>query len=1082
MPSISPENQGKKYWRSLDDLADTAEFKEFVKREFPARDGEWLDGSRRDFLKIMGASFALAGLAGCRRWPVETLAPYAHRPANRNPGDPVHYATTWDFAGMGQGFLVTSYDGRPTKIEGNPTHPLNQGTTDAFGQATVLDVYDPDRSRAVLKVGPNLRNGAPSPSAQEVRNWEEFTQYLDSVTNAAKQSKGAGFYVLCEATSSPSMLDMRQRAQAMFPGLTWVEFEPVSDDSARAASIMAFGKAHRAVPSLDQARVIVSLDMDIFCGDPLSVKMSRDFANGRRLLQPANVNSVLETGEQHTAGNAAPGAHPASPPQAGWSPTMNRLYVVESMYTITGSMAENARHRIPVAYKDVAVVAVQLAAELKRQGLDLPAELDTAVANAPVPDKERGIRLNAMAQDLLANRGAGILLTGCRQPMEVHALAMALNEALGNVGKTMHYVADPAPARPLHLEAITALVADMNAGKVETLLILGGNPVFNAPADLKFAAALGHVKNSIHLSNYVDETSRFCAWHLPRAHQLEAWGDARTFDGTISIGQPLIEPIFGGRVGIEVLALVLGESLRSYEIVQRALNLKNTEFKWKNALLQGVLPGTALPMAAPRMGAHSAGGGGNWGATLAGAVAKADAIKLSPENLEVVFYSDAKLYDGRWANNGWLIELPDQMTKLTWDNAALIGVETAKQLKVDFNTSQLIDLRIDGEVFKIVALVVPGQPANSIAIALGYGRTSAGSVGNGRGFDSYSVRTTGAMHAVENVTAKMTDTHYYMATTQNHHVLDSTGQEAIETRLPDIIREATFAEFVKDPGLGHKKVVELSLWDQHHYNTGYQWGMSVDLTTCVGCAACEIACQAENNIPVVGKSQVKRGRIMHWIRIDRYYKGPFGDQPEAVHEPILCMQCENAPCEAVCPVGATSHSSEGLNMMTYNRCIGTRYCSNNCPYKVRRFNFFDYNSGNLKNHYEPNLLRSNMNPLVAMQKNPEVSVRVRGVMEKCTYCIQRIENARITAEMQGNRRITDGEVTPACAQACPTQALVFGDIRDKESRVYKLHHQARCWGLLNKDLHTQPRTRYLPKISNPHPGLVWQGNENVAWE
>ncbi len=1024
---------GKSYWRSLDDLADTPEFRQMLHREFPSMAGEWLDGSRRTFLKIMGASLALAGLGGCKSWPrmpKDTLAPYAHRPANRDPGVPVYYTTGMDFGGIGQGMLATSVDGRPIEVNGNPGHPLNRGSTDFIGQASVLNVYDPDRSRGVL-----MRSGGADGSMVD-SSWEAFDAFWKKHAGYLHATKGRHFAVLAGECSSPSVHDMRQRLLQMYPEASWYEWEPISRDNVRLGTAMAFGQSYRVVPNLQNADVVLSLDLDLFVGDPLSIKLARDFVARRRITNP-------ETGAM--------------------AQSMNRLYVVESQFTKTGAQAENVRHRIPVAARDVAVVACELAAELAHQGLSLPAPVPAVPTGMTKADPEV---IRALAADLLAHKGRSIIVVGCQQPPEVHALAAVLNDALGNNGRTVTYYDEPTPQRPTHVAAIESLTKAIGQHEVSTLLILSGNPAYDTPVDLNFAALLKKVPLSVRLGNYVDETSQLCTWHLPEAHYLENWGDVRTFDGTVSLVQPMIAPIFGGKSIIEVLAIVMQDSIRGgYEIVQRTLGIKASEWRWKKSLFDGYVEKTAWSPAAPRLAV------GELHEALSKLLAQAG-TPLSLENLELVYIPDSKVYDGRFANNGWLQELPGPMTRLTWDNVALVNPVTAEKLGIDPHKCKMLQVTAGGRTLKIPAYIMPGQAENSIAMALGYGRTKAGSVGDGVGFDVYKMRTAAALNFESGARVEVLNEEYTLATTQDHFVMSVVGQEAIATRAPELIREATFDRLRKDPSLGHKKKTVVPLWEAHRFDTGYQWGMAVDLTACTGCSACVIACQAENNIPVVGKHQVFMGREMQWIRIDRYFRGTDSGQPASVNQPVMCMQCENAPCEAVCPVGATSTAPDGLNTMTYNRCIGTRYCMNNCPYKVRRFNYFDYNAGTLKNLYEPNLLRAPMNDLEALQKNPQVSIRMRGVMEKCTYCVQRIEIGRVTAERDGNRRIRDGEITPACAQACPTQALVFGNIRDAKSRVAILFGQQRCYGLLDQELGTLPRTRYLPKISNPNPALA----------
>ncbi|HTV48874.1 MAG TPA: 4Fe-4S dicluster domain-containing protein, partial [Phycisphaerae bacterium] len=867
--------------------------------------------------------------------------------------------------------------------------------------------------------------------------WDDFQAAWKQQFDGLNKANGQGLAVLAGSSSSPSIADMRLRLAKLFPESQWFEYEPVSYDNVREGLRLAFGQPLSVVPNLAAAEVIVSLDLDLFVGNPLSVKFARDFAQGRRLTD--------EHGKPQTQ-------------------SMNRLYVIESTFSMTGSHAENNRHRIAAAAKDIPAIAMLLAQELNKQGVPVNVDLRLPSAGAQ-PNVDQQI-IAAMAADLAAAKGKSVLVAGAGQPPELHALVAVLNEALENTGRTVNYYADPQPDRPTHTAAIAQLTAAMKNKEINTLVILGGNPVYDAPADLDFAAALAKVSTKIHLSDSFNETSQLCNWHLPRSQYLENWGDVRTFDGTISIIQPLIEPIFGGRSEIELLALITQDSLQDgYSIVQRSLGISALDWKFKKALFDGFIEGTAWSES------HAQAEGTALAAALAKLTAQSAATALSPQALEVVFRPDTKVYDGRFANNGWLQELPEPMTRVTWDNAALLNPNTAKALGLNPFEYPIINIQLGGNTLQVAVYVLPGQPENSISLSLGYGRTAAGSVGNGAGFNAYKLRTTAGMNSQTGAVARPTGEKYELATTQNHHVIESVSQKAIAARIPDLIKQAAFTDFQKDPSLGYKKPYVINLWSEQEFSSQYQWAMAVDLTACIGCSACVLACQAENNIPIVGKQQVINGREMHWLRIDRYFRGPDTATPAAVHEPVLCMQCEDAPCEAVCPVAATSHSQEGLSMMTYNRCIGTRYCANACPYKVRRFNFFDYNSGTLKDLYKPNLLRSEMDPLVAMQKNPQVSIRVRGVMEKCTYCVQRIDTARAVAERE-NRSIRDREVTPACSAACPTQALVFGNKADPKSRVAVLQSQQRCYGILNENLGTRPRTQYLPKIWNPNAALA----------
>jgi molybdopterin-containing oxidoreductase family iron-sulfur binding subunit len=997
---------GQKYWRSLNELADKPSFREFVEREFPARASEWLDdalgGSRRTFLKIMGASMALAGLTSCRRWPSEHLAPYAHRPTGRMDGVPVHYATAYEMGGMGIGVLAVSVDGRPIKVDGSPTHPLTKGASDAYLQASVLNLYDPDRSRGVVS---RVSGGRVD------KTWSDVPKL---------PANGAGVVILTEASRSPSMAAMRKK----LPQAQWFEYEAVGGDNQRAGAQAVFGRPFRAVPDLSKATVIVSIDADLFAGDPLSVKYSRDFAAGRQLKSAPKGDT-----------------------------TMNKLFVVESGFTITGSMAD---HRRAVRPSEIPAVVAALGAKL---GVG-------SAAGTIAP--EVGEFVEVLAKEIQA--GKGVLVAGWRQSPAVHAAVAMIN---AKIGAPVAYYADAEDPRPdagwtPHSEQIKAFVTA--AAGAAAVVVIGANPVLTAPSDLDIAGVLSKAKLSIHAGVHEDETARACQWHLPLAHYLEAWGDVRTFDGAVSITQPLIEPIFGAKSAIEIVALLAGAEQAGMEIVQATaksdyLAGRFSEWAWKQSLFNGIVEGTARDSSL----AHYPAGDVSIFEKLQGGEKGAE--------LELVLASGAA-YDGRFANNGWMMELPDPMTRVTWDNPVTMSVATAAKLGVD--SDDVVTLSAGGQSVEATVYVMPGQADNTLSIAGGYGRVGLGAIAEGTGCDPYPLWTSKDGSAI-GVSVAKTGKVNKLACVQDHHTIDKVGAQRLTKLVPELVVEGTFAEYLKNPAMDAHKVLALSLWNEYSYENQegkpylHKWGMAIDLTTCTGCSACVIACQSENNIPIVGKDQVYRGREMHWLRMDRYFKHD-PNNPQVVHQPLLCMHCENAPCEEVCPVGATTHSEEGLNMMTYNRCIGTRYCSNNCPYKVRRFNFFDYNSGTKENLYTPNLLRADINELDKMQKNPQVTVRVRGVMEKCTYCVQRIENARIQLRAENRAsadtvRIPDGKVVTACQQACPTQAIVFGDLNDKKSRVSELHKLAQSYGLLDQDLNTKPRTVYLAKVRNPSEGL-----------
>jgi molybdopterin-containing oxidoreductase family iron-sulfur binding subunit len=707
---------------------------------------------------------------------------------------------------------------------------------------------------------------------------------------------------------------------------------------------------------------------------------------------------------------------------------MNRLYAAESSPSLTGAMAD---HRLVMRAAEVEGVAREIA---KRLGVNASTAGDIGAKHGPW--------LHAVARDLQKNRGAGIVIAGEHQSAMVHALAHAMNGALGNAHSTVIYT-DAVEARPEpQSESLKALEAEMNSGKVEALFIFGGNPVYGG--SISFADSLRRVAFRAHLSLYEDETSYLCHWHVPEAHWLESWGDARAFDGTVTIQQPLITPLYGGKSALEVLSALGGRpGVSSYDIVRNywKTRIPAMEFEktWRRTVHDGVMAGTALPSKRIALSRE-------FTATAA------EPYKPEPlKGLEVNFRADPTVYDGRFANNGWLQELPKPLTKLTWDNAALLSPRTAEKLGV--RNEDVVLLKYEGRGVRAPIWILPGHADDSVTLPLGYGRTHAGRVGNGAGFNAFALRRADAPWSCSGLEVSATGEKYQLAQTQNHH--------SMEGRHP--VREGTAGQFEKDPEfihdhkqfpLGHQPPKELTLYPEDHKYTGYAWGMAVDLTACTGCNACVTACQAENNIPIVGKTQVRNAREMHWIRVDRYFEGPV-DSPRTVHQPVPCMHCENAPCEVVCPVAATVHSDEGLNDMVYNRCVGTRYCSNNCPYKVRRFNFLAYNDEET--------------PVLKLLRNPDVTVRMRGVMEKCTYCVQRINAARITAEREG-RGIRDGEIVTACQQACPAQAIVFGDINDAKSEVSRLKASRLNYGLL-ADLNTRPRTTYLAKLRNPNPEI-----------
>jgi len=1012
--SVDARPAGRSYWRSLDELEGTPGFQELVDREFAQLLPEVVEPeTRRHFLKIMGASLALAGVTGCGnptwpRWPAAKILPYAYRPPDRHPGTPLHFATSWELGGVAKPLLVKSYDGRPIKAEGNPEHPASRGAADTWSQAGVLEMYDPDRSR-----GPARFRGGSETEA----TWDEFQIEIASAMNRLRGSGGRGLRILSEASSSPTLRRQRDELLRELPQAQWHEWEPLSRDAAREGSRLVHGRPLRTHYDLAEAAVVVSFEDDFLMTHPNAVAHARAFAASRR----------VEKG------------------------SMSRLHVVESAFSVTGSLADA---RVPLPSGAVPQAAWALAAHLFGEGgLALPSGCEHLRGPLQAA-RAHGAHLPfvaAMASDLLEHRGHGVVAVGPTQPAGVHALAHVMNAALGNAGRTVRYTADPDPERASHVDSLRALASDLGRGIVDTIVILGGNPAFDAPADLDFAGGLARTKLSVHLAGHRNETSHACAWHLPRAHWLEAWGDALSWDGTYTLAQPLMHPLYDGRTPAELVASLREDrAVPGRDLVRRTFEERDggSEREFRRAVHEGFaggpaaevdpfLDGTGWSVAASDFEWHDAGNG----------------------RTEVVFLADHSLHDGRFANNGWLQEWPDPMTKLAWDNAALIHPATAREHGI--RQGDLLTFRKGDRKLELPAFLMPGQAAGSIAVSVGYGRRRGGRVcerdsdGKGGGFDVYPFRTSDAMWAAQGVEWGPSGGSYQLVTTQSHHALFNAQQgRGEDRRLPEIFREASLAEYREHPDFAEHRTHHpalLSLWEEHSYEGGPKWGMSIDLNACTGCGACVIACQAENNIPVVGKSEVGRGREMHWIRVDRYFRGDL-DAPLVAHQPVTCQQCENAPCEQVCPVAATTHSDEGLNDMVYNRCVGTRYCNNNCPYKVRRFNWFNNQKG--------------MPDILKMQHNPDVTVRARGVMEKCTYCVQRIKAVTVPARNE-SRPVKDGEIVPACAQTCPAQAIVFGDLNDPDSRVTKLHASSRAYAML-AELNVKPRTRFLAKIRNPH--------------
>jgi MoCo/4Fe-4S cofactor protein with predicted Tat translocation signal len=1011
---------GKKYWRSLEELADTPLFREFVAREFPQQAEGWNDPvERRTFLKLMGASLALAGLSGCVFQPPERIVPYVKQPEEQVPGKALFFATAAPLFGAATPVLVRSNEGRPTKIEGNPDHPNNRpvdfpaedpyrdprgsSATDIFTQASILSLYDPDRSQTLTY-------------REDIRTWTAFVGEIRAAIEEQRPKQGAGIRILTETITSPTLGAQMRELLTAFPQATWHQWEPVNRDYALEGARIAFGQPVNVTYRFDLAQRVLSLDADFLSAMPGYLRYAREFMARRR---------VSESNRE-----------------------MNRLYVIETTPSNTGAIADHTWTVKPSQMEG-------LMRELAAQGAQGPGSVPW---------------IEPLRRDLQQHNGASIVIAGDGQPPVVHALAHAMNQSLGNVGKTVFYT-DPLEVNSANQrQSLQDLVNDLDAGRVELLVIIGGNPVYNSPVDQKLHfERLQKAKLRVHLSEYKDETSELCHWHVPAAHYLESWGDARSYDGTVTIIQPLIQPLYDGRTPHELLALFSEQyDRRPYDIVkgfwqqEQSKTGSTTDFEtwWRQSIHDGFIPNTALPAKTVLVQANFA------------SQQQTQATQAAAGNFELVFRPDPSIYDGRFSNNGWLQELPKPLTKVTWDNVALVSPNTAQQITGGNNGSGAVKgrehyvptvdvLTQQGGRLRVPLWIMPGQPDGVVTIHLGYGRRLAGRVGSGPdqqiGFDAYSIRTSFEPWSSTGVRIEGPNGSHLLATTQLHFNLED---PKFSTEPRDVVRSEKLEDYLH--GAHHDEHEHPSIYPDYDYKNqaenapNYAWGMAIDLNNCIGCNGCTIACQSENNIPVVGKNEVVRSREMHWIRIDTYFQGFDPNHPQGTNfMPVPCMHCENAPCEPVCPVHATVHSAEGLNDMVYNRCVGTKYCSNNCPYKVRRFNFFLYQDWDT--------------PTYQLMRNPDVSVRSRGVMEKCTYCVQRIQNAKIQAELE-DRTVRDGEIVTACQAVCPTEAIVFGDINDPNSRVSKLKTSQRNYSVLG-ELNTRPRTTYLAQLKNPNPEI-----------
>ena len=1035
----------KREWRSLDELAGQPD-RDLEVLESPegAREWEETDGlSRRGFMGVAGTTVAASAalLSGCIRKEAEFIVPLTERPEDRVPGAAVNYNTVASIAGTVLGLRVSAMDGRPTKIEGNPNHANSSGAASVFAQASIMGLYDPDRTRVPRKGGADA-------------TWAD----VDSWAAKAISGDGAGVALLVDDTSSPTASRLIGELLQKHPGMRAFRHDPLGQPARDGAALVGLA-GHGQALSLENAKVILSVDADFLGVEGDVVRNNRGYAKGRGV----------------TSSKA----------------DISRLYAVEPGFSNTGAMADNRlRLRASAMGGFLAAVAKKVfgGAPIPEGGRDVVAALEADAGGSDA-------WADAVAKDLLANRGRSAVVIGVGQPAWVHGLGLMLNSALGNIGQTVKLVANQTPAG---LPGIDDLAAVIKSRSIRTLVILGGNPVLTSPASLGFADLMGSVETTVHLSDRMDETSAKATLHIPVSHYLESWGDLIASDGTVAVQQPLVAPLFGTISAIELLARLSGAAEQGgYELVRATLGpyagSVGFEKAWRRWLHEGVVSGPAAgvtPVAAGTVIAPAeklaeldvsegdavdvAGGTdepaveaaveapavalATWNFSALGAAARA--AGSAGAGLEVAFQLDARVYDGRFANIAWLQELPDPVSKLSWDNAAIVSPATAAGLGL--GRGDLVDLTVDGRTLKVATFVVPGVADDVVVLSLGHGRGDAAGRFAGGGFNGWSIKDGGWFGAAS---VKKTGDSIQLVTTQEHGRLDPKLNTPIGefqySRRPHV-QEATASEYEAKPTFAQAKPLYAlkSLWEQPNATGGHQWGMVIDLNSCTGCNACTVACNAENNILVVGKDRVAKGREMHWLRLDRYFTGDH-DNPEVVFQPIGCAQCETAPCEQVCPVGATSHSPEGLNDMAYNRCIGTRYCANNCPFKVRRFNYFNFAN---ENHEANDLLR--------MQMNPNVTVRFRGVIEKCSYCVQRITKAKVVAKRSTNAGIVaDGAIVTACQQTCPTQAITFGDINDPDSRVSAMKASPRNYALL-QDLNIHPRTTFLAKIRNPNPELA----------
>jgi len=992
-------NQEFGYWKSLKDISSEDDYNRFLKQSEHNVDNGL---SRRNFLSLIAASVALAGLEGCKK-PVQKIIPYVEAEIGTIPGIPKYYASTLPFKNNALGVVIENHDERPVKVEGNEKHPTSLGKSNSFAQASTLEMYDPDRARGVKFKGNKV-------------DWNEYLNFAKSINDG----NGKGLAVLMQESSSPTIKSIQEDFKKNLPNADWVVYESVNNENLYDGIELAFSKRLQPLYRLEKAQIIVSLGSDFLGVDDNNIYHTRKFAQNRNIVDE---NS-----------------------------TMTGLYVAESSISSTGSSAD---HRLNVPQHEMENLLAELAYELKQLGLRIEAKKVKSSNN---------LWVKAAAKDLFDGKGESIIIGGSSLSKEFHQLIALIN----------YNLKAPVDYYPLNMSQVSSvknfesLCKDMKNGKINNLIILGANPAYDSPVDFDFAESLKKVKNSVHLTNIIDETSKLCSWNIAMNHYFECWGDAMTYDGHVSIVQPQIMPLFDSKSIIQVLSpIVHSKEQSAYDTVKNVWKSKiiksgNFEREWDKVLHDGLYKKPILKKVNVRPASKIS-------------TAVLNNYSLDNDKFEIVFCPSSSVYDGRYANKGWLQEIPKPITSLTWDNAALIAMKVAKKLNI--KNGQMLEISVGDNSINIPAFITPGQNQKSITLELGYGRKFNGRIGNEVGFNVYPLRSSDSPSFILNGSIKVLNETYPLASTQDHHGLeddkyaapgfDDLANKEEQSRIPELVKQSTLDYYKDNPDWVQKKVEQHKpdknrSWADHSmynpdwdYSKGPQWGMSIDLTSCTSCNACSIACQSENNIPVVGKQQVMNGREMHWIRIDNYFAGD-PDNPEVSTQSVACVHCELAPCESVCPVAATTHSSDGVNQMTYNRCLGTRYCANNCPYKVRKFNFYNYTR--------------DLPEVVQMAMNPDVSIRFRGVMEKCTYCYQRISSARITAENEG-REIKDGDFQVACQQSCPADAIKFGDINDPNSEVSKAKRRNRDYALL-AHLGTTPRTTYLAKIRNQNPMLV----------